>query len=247
MKESIVGAMKSARSLLPHRSNSVIQDWISKGIVEASSSKGTGDPYQFTFYQLLDLMVVDQLSLLGVFQKPYRGLNIIDPKVDGGNVYEVFEYVPLEEDEAKIIPPTRSRQNAISFYKKYLCRVIITISLKRMKPPLDDNLLEKKQTKTEAARSKVGMLYYNINYFAEDPKLYTFREGFEVSGDPYQIIIEEVGSWRRGKMATKEPTLCMISVDLLRKHIQEQLGLYYEPIDYWASDREEMKELIRKG
>jgi hypothetical protein len=244
MSDQIVGTMKEARILLPHRGNSVIQDWIQKGIVEASESKGTGKPFEFTFYQLLDLMVVDQLSLLGVFQKPYEGLNKIDPATNKGNVFEVFE--DWGSDPSLWIDAqnlTRTRKNAIEFYKKYLCQVIITIYLKRVEPRPDKKTAGMKK----GSRSKVGMLYYNITYFPEDPRLYSSQKGFVNRNDPCQIINEEVDAWRYGKMLDKGATLCMISVDLLRKHIQETLELYKEPVNYFETKREELERTTRRG
>jgi hypothetical protein len=248
MSDRIVGTMKEARALLPHRSNSVIQDWIQKGIVIASESKGTGVPYGFTFYQLLDLMVVDQLSLLGVFQKPYEGQNIINPPTNKGNVFEIFEYLDLDSSlRADAHDLMRTRNNAISFYKKYLCKVLISIYLKRIEPAPNKKAANRKPGKTEGSRSKVGMLYYNITYFPEDPKFYADKDGFVDRGDPCQIINEEVDAWRYGKMLDKGPTLCMISVDLLRKHIQEELELYKQPFDYFEAKREELERTARRG
>jgi len=240
MPDRFVGTMKDARVVVPHRSNSVIQDWIDKGIVDASKSTGTGNPYEFTFYQLLDLAVVDQLAALGVFQKPYKGRNIGDPSVGEGNVYEVFEYLDTK-DSNKIYPPKRSRKHAIAFYKAYNCRVVLTIYLLRKSPPLD-RFVPIRQTKREASRSKVGALYYRINYFAEVAKLY--EKEARITGDPYQIIKEEAATWRRGKMFEKGATMCMISVDRLRDYVQKKLGLLFEPVDRLKVDEEQTREWL---
>jgi hypothetical protein len=245
MSDPIVGEMKEARLLLPHRSNSVIQDWIRKGVAAASPPQGTGYPYQFTFFELLDLLVVDQLSLLGVFQKPYRGPNNYD-RATIGNVYEAFDYLPLDKPDERRYPTTRDRKNAIDFYRQYDCRVIVTISLKRYQPQLDEDWLPKKQTKVEAQRSKVGQLYFNIDYFAEDRSLYTDQTDFEVSENPHQMIIDEVENWREGNTVGKGPTLCMISVDLLRKFIQEKLELYRHPVDYFAREAADREAIMRR-
>lgn len=150
--------LKHARKLVPYRSTAVLNDWMSKGILAAERPDGSRRSH-FTPWQLLDLLVVDQMSQLGLFQKQYLGKNFLSLERGEGNIHESFDFTPDEVNDDSINPDERSREHAINFYKRYSGQVFIGIDIRRLSQKVTD-------------RNKAGMLYYHVEYFqALDPLL----------------------------------------------------------------------------
>jgi hypothetical protein len=208
-KDNRSWTLKKARKLLPHRSDSGIQDWVEKGIVACQKAEGTGHSHQFDKYELLHLMVCDQMSALGLFAKPYRGENIYDRDHGTGNVIEVFHY-PNQIDVAKRIPKTRNPLNAIEFYRLHEGIVIIAIDVMRSRPHLDSHFQPVERTVTAMRKAKVGQIYYWVSFFQDTEKLF----------------IQEVDVWHRGN-AGKGDTLGLISVTHLRNRLESALGIQW--------------------
>ena len=201
---------KKARKLLPHRSDSVIQDWVEKGIAACQKAEGTGHAHLFDKYELLHLMVCDQLSALGLLAKPYLGENIYDRAHGTGNIIEVFDY-PEDKDADKRIPRYRNPSNAIEYYRLHEGNVIIAIDVMRTRPHLDSSLQPIEKTVTAMRKSKVGQIYYWITYVK----------------DSDEILRDEIGLWHRGTTVGKGATLCLISVTHLRDRLESVLGIQW--------------------
>jgi hypothetical protein len=202
----MIFGMKDFRKLLPHRSNSLIQDWVTNKIFLVSQKHESGAPYETKDpYELIDLLVVDQFSALGMFSKPYQGVNRPPTTSKDGNIWEIFSYVPDDTPPEVADPAIRSRSNAIEFYRKWRGRVIIAISLIRTRS------VSRSKAKTEfgKSRSKQGLLYYSLDYFRST----TDR------------VDEEISVWKQGNAAYHGPTLCLISVELLKQQIELTLDV----------------------
>ncbi|MGO9118503.1 MAG: hypothetical protein ACLQPD_12965 [Desulfomonilaceae bacterium] len=211
LSDNPIGGLKEARILLPHRSESTIQDWVKRGNAEASSvQEGRGRPIQFSFAQLVDLVKVDRWSALGLYARDYPGPNFTDKMEGEGNIREVFEY-PEETDSDKIFPKTRSPQNAIAYYKFRKFNVLISIDLMRVlpspSPKYDAKRFSAQTIKTR--RSKVGMLYYNVTYFE-------FTEN---------NLRKDVEVWSSGNAPGRDCTVCLISIPLIRDHVSRTLNV----------------------
>ncbi len=197
--------MKDFRKLLPHRPNSIIQDWAGKEIALVSQKRAPGDPYETDDpFDLLDLRVVDLFSTVGMLDKPYKGPNRVALTAKEGNVCETFSYFPDSTPNDIEYPVMRSRSHAIDFYRKWDCQVLIAIDLMRTQT-LRWPGMRSKRAKT---RAKQGLLYYNVNYFRSTEK----------------NIEEEVGTWLRGTARGKGPTLFLISVELLKMQVEMIMG-----------------------
>lgn len=226
--------MKEVRQVVPHRSNSVIEDWISKGILATSSGirtpdstgPGTGKLYEFEGLQVVDAGVIDQYSTLGLLSKPYAGPNLTRYKEDQGNVRECFMF-PRQSGEPRAIyaanfvidvPQIRTRENALAYYRKFDCKVLISIHLKR-------RAFEGKLSKKDRERLKVGQVDYHVMYFPEatefwpSPKRKSKRKSASSS-----LINNWVNQWRNGT-TSQGVTLCMISVDLIRQRVERLLDV----------------------
>lgn len=222
-----IWTMKDARLLLPHRSNSVVQDWIGKGIVSASTKEGgqgTGNRWLFTLYQLWDLVVVDQLAALRVFDKPYKGRNNAGKEPGDGNVREFFYYPDASDRDPRLYPSERKRDHAIAFYRTFGRDVLISVAVTRRPPLYDDELQPIPLTKRERSRAKVGMLLYNIVYYPEQVQHNRGRVpdiGPQLTGlDDHRVLTHEVKDWRGGANPFKGLTEAYISVDLIAQYVE---------------------------
>lgn len=226
-EDRIIGTMKDARKLLPHRSNSVIQDWISKKNVSVTSSgSGTGHAFGFTKHQFWDLMVIDQFSALGMLSKPYDGPNYRDDKPGKGHIREVFEFPDEEDiDPNDVFPPQRSREHALAYYRKFGSKILIRIALMRRKTLSVASVKHSTKKRSKEKRSKLGMLYYNVTYIPEKKDLY---EKVPRPEHPYPILDEIAEYWRKGTIAGMGSCICLISLDLLAEHVSLTLGLLPE-------------------
>jgi hypothetical protein len=170
--EKQVFTMKDVHACLPWISSTTLFDRIkSRAIPVATRAKGPGGAHEFTFSQLVNIGVLDELAALGAWRalrQPVEVETYFDPDPEEADTYNRLKPSQPEEE-----PPYYFR------HMDYRCRVIVDI-------------LHLRTPEVGLLRLKRSPRIYRIQY-QPDPHLYAGQsvlgsEKFEVTDPPIIVL-----------------------------------------------------------